>query len=115
MLQHSLFPSLLFQAQKSVGRGADSFRPTPESLSITHRLDLITRSSSRTKKPHVPIYFLYGTIDNKVQPMEKTIEVLTRSDGDLEIERLEGVDHSFDEDEREECLNFRDWLGKTLI
>ena len=113
MLQHSLFPSLLFQTQKSVGRGGESFRPTPESLSITHRLELA--STARNKKPHVPIYLIYGTADDKVQPFDKTVDILRKSEGDLEIEVLEGVDHGFDEDEKVECLNFREWLGKTLI
>lgn len=113
MLQHSLFPSLLFKAQRSVGHGHDAFRPTPESLSITHRLDLLTHSAPAEE--HVPIYLIYGDSDTAVQRFDKTVECLKRAQGQLEIEVREGLDHAFDEDESEECLAFRDWLGKTLL
>ncbi|AAW42699.2 hypothetical protein CNC04030 [Cryptococcus deneoformans JEC21] len=113
MLQHSLFPSLLFLTQRSVGQGLDAFRPSPLSLSIPHRLEIASKSSKA--KYHVPIFFVYGTIDDKVQPMEKTIEALGRASGDLVIERVEGADHAFDEDPKVECQAFQEWLGKTLL
>ncbi|ADV21197.1 hypothetical protein CNC04030 [Cryptococcus gattii WM276] len=113
MLQHSLFPSLLFLTQRSVGHGLDAFRPSPLSLSIPHRLEIASKSSNA--KFHVPIYFVYGTIDDKVQPMEKTLEALGKANGDLVIERVEGADHAFDEDPKVECQAFQEWLGKTLL
>lgn len=113
MLQHSLFPSLLFLTQRSVGHGLDAFRPSPLSLSIPHRLEIASKSSDA--KFHVPIYFVYGTIDDKVQPMEKTLEALGRTNGDLVIERVEGADHAFDEDPKVECQALQEWLGKTLL
>lgn len=113
MLQHSLFPSLLFKAQRSVGHGLDAFRPTPESLSITHRLDLLADSPSAEQ--HVPIYLIYGDSDTAVQRFDKTVECLKRVPGELEIEVRAGLDHAFDEDESEECLAFREWLGRTLL
>lgn len=113
MLQHSLFPSLLFKAQRSIGQGADSFRPTPEALSITHRLDIMAETSAAS--PHVPIYLIYGDSDTAVQKFDKTVECLRRVPGDLEIEVRPGLDHAFDEGESEECIAFRDWLGRTLL
>lgn len=116
MLQHALFPSLLFQTQKSVGgRGLDAFRPTPETLSITHRLQLCVSAANVDDRKHVPIYLVYGTADNKIQPLDKTVEILRRSEGELEVEVLQGMDHGYDEDEREDCESFREWLGKYLI
>ncbi|WVQ85336.1 hypothetical protein IAT38_007501 [Cryptococcus sp. DSM 104549] len=113
MLQHALFPSLLFLTQRSVGSGLDAFRPSPLSLSIPHRLEL-TAKSGRVQ-PHVPIYYVYGTIDDKVQPMEKTLEALGKVEGELVVERVEGGDHAYDEDPRVECEAFREWLGKKLL
>ena len=111
MLQHSLFPSLLFKAQRSIGRGNDSFRPTPESLSIPQRLAL----SSGLKQ--LPMYLIYGDSDTAVQRFDKTVDALKTvyEDGELEMEIREGADHAFDEDESEECLAFRDWVGRTLL
>ncbi|WVF70738.1 hypothetical protein IAT40_005532 [Kwoniella sp. CBS 6097] len=119
MLQHALFPSLLFQTQKSIGYGLDAFRPSPESLSIPQRLNLLANSTSISGVVP-PIYFVYGTIDDKVQPMDKTLEAFNKLDGKLGsgtfvAERLEGADHAFDEDPEEECEAFREWLGKTLV
>jgi dienelactone hydrolase len=113
MLQHALFPSLLFKAQRSIGRGNDSFRPTPESLSIPQRL---TPSSGQSQK-QVPMYLIYGDSDTAVQRFDKTVDVLKKvyKDGGLEVEVREGADHAFDEDESEECLAFRDWVGMTLL
>ncbi len=112
MLQHGLFPGLLFQNQKSVGNSLDAFRPTPETLSIPQRVDTLKGG------PIPPIYFIYGTDDNKVNPFERTLESLKKCNGageSLVIEERIGEDHGFDEDEREECLAFRQWLGKTLV
>ena len=108
MLQHALFPSLLFLKQKSVGAGLDSFRPEPRTLSITHRLSLLN-------KPRPPIYLIYGTADSSVQPFEKTVAAMRRTEGVLEVEMRDGIDHGFDEDAAEECIAFRHWLGKHLI
>ncbi|WVO13174.1 hypothetical protein L204_100786 [Cryptococcus depauperatus] len=113
MLQHALFPSLLFLTQRSVGSGMNAFRPTPLSLSIPNRLELVTKFSKA--KPHVPIYFVYGTLDDKVQPMEKTIRALHQVPGELEIERVEGGDHAYDEDPNVQCEAFRKWLGTRLL
>jgi predicted esterase len=113
MLQHSLFPSLLFKAQRSIGHGLDAFRPTPESLSITHRLELLAKSSPSVS--HVPIYLIYGDSDTAVQRFDKTVDCLKGASGELEIEVRPGLDHAFDEDESEECIAFREWLGRTLI
>ncbi|WRT63971.1 uncharacterized protein IL334_000898 [Kwoniella shivajii] len=111
MLQHGLFPGLLFQSQKSVGYGLDAFRPSPLSLSVPHRLDLANQKN--LKQP--PIYFLYGTIDDKVQPMQSTLQSLEKSDCHLTVKKVEGGDHAFDEDPEVECEDFKAWLGETLI
>ncbi|WVQ71055.1 hypothetical protein IAR50_000580 [Cryptococcus sp. DSM 104548] len=113
MLQHALFPSLLFRTQPAIGRGYDTFRPTPLALSVTHRLELVAKSSRI--QPHVPIYFVYGSIDDKVQPMEQTLEALNKVEGELVVERVEGGDHAYDEHPAVECEAFREWLGKTLL
>ncbi|TYJ57633.1 hypothetical protein B9479_001715 [Cryptococcus floricola] len=113
MLQHSLFPSLLFRTQRAIGNGYDSFRPTPLALSVTNRLELTAKSSRA--QPHVPIYFIYGTLDDKVQPMDHTLEVLNKVEGELVVERIEGGDHMYDEDPAVECEALREWLGKTLL
>jgi len=107
MLQHSLFPSLLFMKQKAIGEGLDGFQPEPRTLSIPHRLRLL--------KTRPPIYFALGTADTAVQPMEKTLEALKETRGDLEVESREGAEHMWDEDPGEECEVFREWLGKYLI
>ncbi|WWC58405.1 uncharacterized protein I303_100945 [Kwoniella dejecticola CBS 10117] len=116
MLQHGLFPSLLFRNQKSIGYGLDSFRPTPESLSIPHRLDL---ARSKGQMVQLPTYFVYGTIDDKVQPMDKTLKAFEnlkgQSEGVFTIEKIEGGDHAYDEDPEVECEDFRAWLAKTLL
>jgi predicted esterase len=89
----------------------DAFRPTPESLSIPQRLDLLKASGGR----HVPIYLIYGDSDTAVQKFEKTVDALKGVQGELEIEVREGADHAFDEVESEECLAFRDWVGRVLL
>ncbi|WVR05734.1 hypothetical protein IAU60_002759 [Kwoniella sp. DSM 27419] len=117
MLQHGLFPGLLFQTQKSIGYGLDAFRPSPVSLSIPHRLDLLAKAKTRAAQEHVPVYFVYGTIDDKVQPMEKTLAAFEHGDAaeNFVAERVEGGDHAYDEDPEVECEAFREWLGKTLL
>lgn len=111
MLQHALFPSLLFLRQKSVGQGLDGFRPDSHTLSMTTRME--DSAKAGVKQP--PMYFVYGTIDDKVQPMERTLELLKSYGGETEVRRVEGGDHAFDEDPGEECEGFREWLGKALI
>jgi hypothetical protein len=113
MLQHALFPSLLFMRQKAIGSGGDSFRPEPLQLSIPHRLDLLSRSNSA--KQRVPVYLIYGTADAAVQKFDKTVEALKGTKGELVVEVREGEDHGFDEDPGEECSDLREWLGKMLI
>jgi predicted esterase len=117
MLQHSLFPSLLFKAQRSIGRGNDSFRPTPESLSILQRLNLLSQSQANQREVQKPMYLIYGDVDSAVQKFDATVEALKEVYGKegLEIEVREGAEHGFDEDESEECLAFRDWIGRTLF
>ena len=113
MLQHALFPSLLFMRQRAVGQSLDAFRPSPLSLSVPHRMDLCTESGG---VKHPPVYFVYGTEDDKVQRMDRTLVAMRAAMGeDFTEERLEGLDHQFDEDPNVECEAFRDWLGKTLI
>lgn len=116
MLQHSLFPSLLFKAQRGIGHGLDAFRPTPEALSITHRLQLLADAGQSAP---VPVYLIYGDSDTAVQRFDTTVDrlkaVCSAEGQQLEIEVRPGVDHAFDEDEAEECVAFRDWLGRTLL
>ena len=108
MLQHALFPSLLFMKQKSVGQGRDAFRPEPRTLSIPDRLGLL-------KKRRPPVYLALGTADTAIQPLEKTLDALRRTEGTLTVEVREGAEHQWDEDPGEECEAFREWLGKHLI
>jgi len=111
MLQCALFPSLLFMRQKAIGHGLDGFRPDAHTLSITTRMEDAAKSG--VKQP--PIYFVYGTIDDKVQPMDWTLELLDGYGGETGIWRVEGADHAFDEDPGEECEEFREWLGNALF
>lgn len=111
MLQHALFPSLLFMKQRSLGSGSDSFRPTPEALTITTRLDLLAKHGASMP----PTYLVYGTKDDKVQPFDKTEASLRKVKAEVVIERREGDDHGFDETPDEECPAFREWLGKVLL
>ena len=111
MLQHALFPSLLFMRQRAVGQGYDAFRPTPETMSITHRLQEATKAGVK----QVPMYFLWAELDDKVQPMGKTLDILKEYPGELEVEEVKGADHMFDEASGEECEAFRAWLGRTLV
>ncbi|KAL7422745.1 hypothetical protein Q5752_002037 [Cryptotrichosporon argae] len=107
MLQHALFPSLLFQAQKLVGHGLDAFRPTPESLSIPQRL------RGLKGERHVPVYMVVGSLDDKVQPLGETAELLEKT-GETKVDWLD-VDHGFDEEPHVECESFRTWLGEHLL
>lgn len=111
MLQHALFPQLLFMNQRSLGSGLDGFRPSADTLSITHRLDLIAKA----EVVHPPIYLIYGTLDDKVQPFEDTIAALERTKGPYEVEVLEGADHAYDEDPEEQATGFVAWLEATLF
>lgn len=123
MLQHSLFPSLLFLNQRSIGSGLDGFRPTPETLSIPQRLELLNRpippSGRRGVRPaeisYPAIYFAYGGRDNEVQPMEKTLKALEGYKGTVAYECRAEQGHQFDQDPEEECLDFRTWLGEHLL
>ena len=112
MLQHALFPSLLFLKQRNVSSGGETFRPDPESLSLSHRLSLIDSSKYKTALP--PVYFVYGTADRAVQPQDRAIEAL-RKVTEVDVEKLEGVDHGYDEDPEVECEAFRQWLGTHLL
>ncbi|KAL1413379.1 hypothetical protein Q8F55_001140 [Vanrija albida] len=111
MLQHALFPQLLFMNQRSLGSGLDGFRPSAETLSITHRLDLIAKA----EVPHPPVYLAYGTLDDKVQPLEDSVAALERTKGPFEVEVLEGADHQYDEDPEEQAAGFVAWLEVTLF
>jgi hypothetical protein len=119
MLQHALFPSLLFMNQRSIGSGLDGFRPSPSALSMTTRLDLLAKGVSRRRGEKeflpIPVYFAYGGKDDKVQPMEKTLAVLKEYKGQVTYEYRPEGDHQFDEDPRETCEAFRKWLGETLL
>jgi hypothetical protein len=97
--------------QKSVGHGLDSFRPDAHSLSITTRLEKAIGKG--VKQP--PMFFAWATLDDKVQLMDKTLALLEKYHGETQIWRVEGADHGFDEASGEQCEEFRDWLGKTLI
>ena len=115
MLQHALFPSLLFMRQRSVGSGVNAFRPEPLQLSIPYRLELLAKSQKAGRAPaHPPVYLAFGTIDDKVQKFEKTIEAFNKVEGDFELEVREGADHAYDEEVNEECEAFREWLVKHL-
>lgn len=47
--------------------------------------------------------------------MERTLELLREGRGEVEYEFREQGDHQFDEDPRETCDTFREWLGRTLL
>lgn len=121
MLQHGLFPSLLFMNQRSIGRGLDGFRPTPESLSVSHRMETAHKYNSSAGRP--PVYLIYGDRDDKVQKFDRTVEILRRAtagregegDGEVVVEVREGADHGFDEKPEEDCEAFRQWLGRVLL
>lgn len=129
MLQHALFPSLLFLSQRSIGRGLDGFRPTPESLSITHRLERLAnltgvngRKVEGDGRVVPPVYMIYGTVDDKINPLDRDVEVLRRLEGQgrvkgtgVRVDVEHGKDHGFDESEEEECVGFREWLVENLF
>lgn len=110
MLQHALFPRLLFMNQRSRGHGLDSFRPTPESLSVTHRLKDLTKNDI----PRPPVYMVYGTKDDKIQPLEESVELLNATKGDTVVDVIPGADHGYDEAPEEQCDNFVAWLEGVL-
>ena len=92
----------------------NGIRPEAEHLSIPQRCALLTRLRERDRVAQPPVYLVYGTADDKVQPMDKSIQAL-EDVVRLEVEKLEGEDHQFDEDPGVECEKFREWLGRTLI
>jgi acetyl esterase/lipase len=110
MLQHGLFPNLLFYNQRSCGSGLDGYRPSPESMGVTTRLRILRKHET----PRPPIYMVYGTIDDKVQPLEETAELIRETRGPAEIEAIEGADHAFDENPAEQCPGFYAWLESVL-
>jgi hypothetical protein len=115
MLQHSLFPSLLFQSQRSIGSGLDGFRPQPLNLSIPYRARLMNAARSRQGAGrNVPVYMCYGDMDDAVNPFEETVGVL-REGGEVVVELRKVSGHGFDEEVGDECLGLREWLVETLL
>lgn len=88
-------------------------KPTPQELSINPRLRQISGTPGEGSYP--PIYFAYGGKDDKVQPMEESLEVLREYKGDVTYEFREEADHGFDEKPEEQCEAFRRWLAETLL
>lgn len=84
-------------------------------------MKILFELNAGTKLP--PTYLIYGDADDKVDPPESTIQMLAdmsergmfRDGVDAEVEVRQGADHAFDEVPEEECLAFRDWLGKNLF
>jgi hypothetical protein len=58
---------------------------------------------------------VYGTADDKVQPLGRTEECLRMTEGELVIEVRDQTDHAFDEEPEEECEAFRRWLEGALL
>lgn len=109
MLQHALFPRLLFMNQRSRGHGLDGYRPSPETLSVTKRLrDL---GAAGGKRP--PVYVVYGTKDDKIQPLDESVQILQQT-GDTEVLVIPGADHAYDEDPNEQAEGFVQWLEKVI-
>ena len=128
MLQHGLFPSLLFLSQRSIGSGLDGFRPDPLHLSVTHRLETLSKLSgvqgdrlAGAGAVIPPTFLIYGDVDDKINPLERDVELLKQLDaqkrirGGAEVVVRPGADHGFDERADEECLEFRSWLGNNLF
>lgn len=110
MLQEALFPNLLFYNQRSVGSGMDSFRPDAHTLSATTRLEIVAKREAAMP----PVFMSYGSIDDKIQPLEPTVEVLQSTKGETEVEVVEGGDHAYDENPAEQCEAFYTWLERVL-
>jgi pimeloyl-ACP methyl ester carboxylesterase len=110
MLQHGLFPNLLFRNQRSVGHGLDGFRPNANTMSVTTRARML--SDRGVERP--PIFLAYGTIDDKVQPLEESVEILKATKGSFELEVIEGADHAYDENPAEQCEKFAAWLEGVI-
>lgn len=106
MLQHGLFPRLLFMNQRSRGQGLDSFRPTAASLSVTQRLKVLAQDE--IARP--PVYIAYGTKDDKIQPLEESVELLKHVKGEIRVDVIPGADHGYDEAAGEQCEGLREWL-----
>lgn len=109
MLQHALFPRLLFLNQRSRGHGLDGYRPSPETLSVTKRLQDLGAAGG--KRP--PVYCVYGSIDDKIQPLEESVEIL-KSTGETEVLVIPGADHAYDEDPNEQAEGFVEWLERVI-
>ncbi|ORX33803.1 Alpha/Beta hydrolase protein [Kockovaella imperatae] len=114
MLQHSLFPSLLFLRQRSATVEGESLRPDPETLSLTRRLALVQTSGASTAH-FPPIYFTHPTADTAVQPQEKSIQMLKELVSSVTVETLDGLFHAYDEDAEVECPEFVAWLERYLV
>ncbi|BEI81852.1 hypothetical protein CcaverHIS002_0210120 [Cutaneotrichosporon cavernicola] len=110
MLQHGLFPNLLFRNQRSCGHGLEGYRPNPHSMSVTTRARML--SERGVERP--PIFLAYGSIDDKVQPLDESIEVLKATKGSFELEVIPGADHAYDEDPAEQCEKFAAWLEGVI-
>jgi hypothetical protein len=110
MLQHALFPNLLFYNQRSRGGGLDGYRPSPESMGVTTRLKFIKKYNAT--RP--PIYMAYGTVDDKIQPLEETAQLIKDTQGGAVIEVIPGADHAYDENAAEQCAGFQAWLESLL-
>lgn len=110
MLQHGLFPNLLFLNQRSRGHGLDGYRPSPHTLSVTTRCKQLAEAG--VERP--PMFIAYGTIDDKVQPLEESVELIRATKGETEVEVIEGADHAYDENPAEQCEKFVAWLERVL-
>lgn len=62
-----------------------------------------------------PIYMVCPSEDVAVNPFDTTIEVLKECEGNVTVKVHQGEGHGFDEDEKEQCFEFREWIGKTLL
>lgn len=111
MLQHGLFPNLLFLNQRSRGHGLDGYRPSPHTMSVTTRCRMLAEKG--VQRP--PIFLAYGTIDDKVQPLEESVEIIRATNGPIEVEVVPGADHAYDENPAEQCDKFAAWLEGVLV
>lgn len=110
MLQHGLFPNLLFLNQRSRGHGLDGYRPSPHTMSVTTRCKIL--ADRGVERP--PIFLAYGTVDDKVQPLEESVEIIRATKGSTELEVVEGADHAYDENPNEQCEKFVLWLEGVI-
>ncbi|GMK59169.1 hypothetical protein CspeluHIS016_0701840 [Cutaneotrichosporon spelunceum] len=110
MLQHALFPSLLFRNQRSCGHGLEGYRPSATSMSVTTRARILAQRG--VARP--PIFLAYGTVDDKIQPLEESIALLRATQGSFELDVVPGADHAYDEDPAEQCERFAAWLEGVI-